>query len=129
MCEEIYYVDSNGEIQPIKKWVLAGGNAINGSSVGLATTNYCPIKNSLLPSKAEQIANKIRNLEIVIEMFIKESEKEIERIKRKGSQKEKLSYLKTKMKNKEPIRKQVNKIINERIGYNHEFEHRKYKNK
>ena len=62
-------------------------------------------------------------------MFIKESEKEIERIKRKGSQKEKLSYLKTKMKNKEPIRKQVNKIINERIGYNHEFEHRKYKNK
>ena len=32
MKKGIYYVDSNGEIQPIKKWVLAGGNAINGSS-------------------------------------------------------------------------------------------------
>ena len=126
MKKGIYYVDSNGEIQPIKKWVLAGGNAINGSEAGMASSVYCPIPKNIMPTKAEQIANEIRNLEIVTEMFIKESEKEIERIKRKGSQKEKLSYLKTKMKNKEPIRKQVNKIINERIGYNHEFEHRKY---
>ena len=107
MKKGIYYVDSNGEIQPIKKWVLVGENAINGSSAGLATTNYCPIQNSLLPSKAEQLANEIRKLDIVTEMFIKESEKEIERIKRKGTRKQKLAYLKTKMKNKEPIRKQV----------------------
>ena len=126
MKNGIYYVYSNGEIQPIKKWLLAGGNAINGSEAGMASSVYYPIPKNIMPTKAEQIANEIRNLEIVIEMFIKESEKEIERIKRKGSRKEKLSYLKTKMKNKEPIRKQVNKIINERIGYNHEFEHRKY---
>lgn len=126
MKKGIYYIDSNGEIQPIKKWVLAGGNAINGSEAGMASSVYCPIPKNIMPTKAEQIANEIRNLDIATEMYIKELEKEIELIKRKGTRKQKLAYLMARMKNKEPICKQVNKIINERIGYNHEFEHRKY---
>ena len=70
---------------------------------------------NIIPTKAEQLAWKVSNLEKAKDIFIKELENEVERIKRKGTRKEKLAYLKTRMKNKEPIRKQVNKIINERM--------------
>ena len=103
------------EIQPIKKWVLAGGNAINGSEAGMASSVYCPIPKNIMPTKAEQLANEIRKLDIATEMYIKELEKEIELIKRKGTRKQKLAYLMARMKNKEPIRKQICKIIDERI--------------
>jgi predicted CopG family antitoxin len=52
------------------------------------------------------------NLEIVAEMFIQETEREVERIKRKGSNKEKLRYLNARIKHgKKNINKEINKLI------------------
>lgn len=52
------------------------------------------------------------NLEIVAEMFIQETEREVERIKRKGSNKEKLRYLNARIKHgRKNINKEINKLI------------------
>lgn len=52
------------------------------------------------------------NLEIVAEMFIQEMEREVERIKRKGSNKEKLRYLTARIKHgKKNVRNEINKLI------------------
>lgn len=52
------------------------------------------------------------NLEIVAEMFIQEMEREVERIKRKGSNKEKLRYLNARIKHGgKNINKEINKLI------------------
>ena len=99
----------------INRGILIGGQVINGSDAGMISSTCCPTPQNIIPTKAEQLAWKVSNLEKAKEMFIKEYEKEIERIKRKGTRKEKLAYLKTRMKNKQSIRKQVDKLINERI--------------
>ena len=52
------------------------------------------------------------NLEIVAEMFIQETEREIERIKRNGNNKEKLNYLAARIKyGKKNVRNEINKLI------------------
>lgn len=52
------------------------------------------------------------NLEIVAEMLIQEMEREVERIKRKGNNKEKLNYLAARIKHgKKNINKEINKLI------------------
>lgn len=99
----------------INRGILIGGQVINGSDAGMISSTCCPTPQNIIPTKAEQLGWKVSNLEIAKEMFIKEYEKEIDRIKRKGTRKEKLAYLKTRMKNKQSIRKQVDKLINERI--------------
>lgn len=52
------------------------------------------------------------NLEIVTEMLIQEMEREVERIKRKGNNKEKLNYLTARIKyGKKNFNKEINKLI------------------
>lgn len=52
------------------------------------------------------------NLDIVAEMFIQETEREIERIKRNGNNKEKLNYLAARIKyGKKNVRNEINKLI------------------
>lgn len=52
------------------------------------------------------------NLDIAAEMFIQEMEREVERIKRKGNNKEKLNYLAARIKHgKKNINKEINKLI------------------
>ena len=52
------------------------------------------------------------NLDIAAEMFIQEMEREVERIKRKGSNKEKLRYLNVRINYGEKnINKEINKLI------------------
>lgn len=52
------------------------------------------------------------NLEIVTEMLIQEMEREVERIKRKGNNKEKLNYLAARIKyGKKNFNKEINKLI------------------
>lgn len=52
------------------------------------------------------------NLEIVAEMLIQEMEREVERIKRKGNNKEKLNYLAARIKyGKKNFNKEINKLI------------------
>lgn len=52
------------------------------------------------------------NLDIAAEMFIQEMEKEVERIKRKGNNKEKLNYLAARIKHgKKNVNKEINKLI------------------
>ena len=58
---------------------------------------------------------KTNNLEIATQIFIKEYENEIEKVKRKGTIKQKLAYLIARMRNKQSISKQVNNMITERI--------------
>lgn len=52
------------------------------------------------------------NLDIAAEMFIQETEREIERIKRNGNNKEKLNYLAARIKyGKKNVRNEINKLI------------------
>lgn len=52
------------------------------------------------------------NLDIAAEMFIQEIEREVERIKRKGNNKEKLNYLAARIKyGKKNARNEINKLI------------------
>lgn len=90
MCEEIYY--------------LAKGRD-NSDTTVLSTFEDCLITSSY----------RFNNLNETTKLFIKEYENQIELIKRKGTRKQKLAYLMARMKNKEPVRKLICKIIDERV--------------
>ena len=55
------------------------------------------------------------NLDEAAYYFIRAYIDEVNRIKKKGTRKQKFAYLITRMKNKESISKQVNNMIKERI--------------
>ena len=58
---------------------------------------------------------KRSNLEEAANAFIRAYIDEVTRIKKKGTRRQKIAYLITRMKNKESISKQVNNMIIERI--------------
>lgn len=58
---------------------------------------------------------KRSNLDDAANAFIRAYIDEVTRIKKKGTRRQKITYLITRMKNKESISKQVNNMIKERI--------------
>ncbi len=58
---------------------------------------------------------KRSNLDDAANAFIRAYIDEVTRIKKRGTRRQKLAYLITRMKNKESISKQVNNMITERI--------------
>ena len=58
---------------------------------------------------------KRSNLDYAANAFIRAYIDEVTRIKKKGTRRQKIAYLITRMKNKESISKQVNNMITERI--------------
>jgi len=92
MSEEVYYLDKGRD---------------NSATTVLSAFEGCLI------TRTNRFASK--STEVAAQMFIKEYEKQIELIKRKGTRKQKLAYLMARKKNKEPIRKQICKIIDESI--------------
>ena len=57
---------------------------------------------------------KRSNLDYAANAFIRAYIDEVSRIKKKGTRRQKIAYLITRMKNKESISKQVNNMIKER---------------
>lgn len=58
---------------------------------------------------------KRSNLDDAANAFIRAYIDEVSRIKKRGTRRQKIAYLITRMKNKESISKQVNNMIKERI--------------
>ena len=92
----IYYLDNNEGTNPNRP-LLMGGMAC----LGMYEYEDYTVKTSP------------HTLNPVTQIFIKEYENEVEKVKRKGTMKQKLAYLIARMKNKESISKQVNNMIKE----------------
>ena len=61
------------------------------------------------------ILDKRSNLDDAANAFIRAYIDEVSRIKKRGTRRQKITYLIARMKNKESISKQVNNMIKERI--------------
>lgn len=96
MKKGIYYLDNNEGTNP-KRPLSMGGMACLGMYEDY-TVKTSP-----------------HTLNTVTQIFIKEYENEVEKVKRKGTMKQKLAYLIARMRNKQSISKQVNNMIKERI--------------
>ena len=96
MKKGIYYLDNNEGTNP-KRALFMGGMACLGMY------------------KDNTVKTSPHTLNTVTQIFIKEYENEVEKVKRNGTMKQKLAYLIARMKNKQSISKQVNNLIKERI--------------